>query len=170
MKLATLTDHAYLRRAYRNAQHSPDPSTQNGAVLYDAGFRKVLGEGCNALPRRVQVTDERLVRPLKYEVIEHAERNAIYDAALRGNGTLSATLYCPWAACADCARGIIQAGITRLVRHHDATVHGAGGNWDESISIADVMMHEAGVEIVDIEGKLMPVDFAIRHAGELWSP
>lgn len=128
----------------------------------------VIGAGFNHLPFGIQPTTQRLERPLKYEVTEHAERNAIYCAARAGNRTLGATLYCPWAACADCARGIIQAGILRLVRHKDATIRGQGRNWDGTISIADEMLVEAGVEITDIEGKLTTL--MLRHSGEEWSP
>jgi dCMP deaminase len=47
--------------------------------------------------------------------MEHAERDAIYKAAFVGMQTEGATLYVPWFACADCARAIIAAGITRVV-------------------------------------------------------
>jgi dCMP deaminase len=157
-----------LERAYTYALGSPDPSTQNGALLVRNNL--VLGVGCNDVPVGVKLTDERLERPLKYDVIEHAERNAIYAAARAGHETKYSTLYCPWAACTDCARAIIQAGVWKLVRHKDATEHGAGGNWDGSISIADQMLQEAGVMVVDVEGKITRDGFTIRHAGEEWNP
>lgn len=162
---------AMLVRAYKCALGSPDPRTQNGAVLTLGDL--IIAQSCNTLPRGVGNDPARLEPPAKYEFIEHAERNAIYAAA-RTRGTLGSTMYCAWAACADCARAIIQAGVYKLVRHHDATVHGsapiAGGasHWNDSISTADLMMREAGIEIIDIVGKL--TDFEIMHAGELWSP
>ena len=162
------TDEEWLRDAYNEALRSPDPSTQNGGILISPGA-DIIARSCNEFPRGVQYLPERWERPLKYEVIEHAERNLIFHAASLGRSTAGATMYVPWAACSDCARAIIQAGVVRLVRHHDATVHGAGGNWDASISTADQMLIEAGIEITDVVGKLTD-DVWITHAGELWSP
>lgn len=163
------TDEEWLRAAYGVAGWSPDPSTQNGGILINADGIEIA-RCCNEFPLDVKYTPARWERPLKYSLIEHAERNLIYSAARRGLSTCDSTMFVPWAACADCARAIIQAGVVRLVRHHDATVHGAGGNWDGSISIADAMLNEAGVEITDVVGRLMPNEFFIWHNGEYWSP
>jgi dCMP deaminase len=161
---------------YIVAQDSPDPSTQNGALLWNPAG-DLIGVDCNRFPEGVEYTAERWERPLKYEVIEHAERNAIYWAAAAGRKTLGSTMVAPWAACSDCARAIIQAGVKRLVRHKQATIHGAGGStgekWDDSISTADMMLKEGGVEVIDIDWcfheRIGPV-LEIRHAGELWHP
>jgi dCMP deaminase len=166
-----IDDRTRLAEAYTAALESPDPSTQNGAVLVDwSGIP--IARACNHFPYGVKETAERWERPLKYEVIEHAERNAIFLAAQYGRQTHGATLYCPWAACSDCARAIIQAGIKRLVRHKDALERGTNTqrkDWDASISIADQMMLEAGVELVDIEGKITD-GIELLHSGETWSP
>lgn len=162
-----MTNEDWLCEAYIEATASNDPSTQNGAILVDyAGH--VIARSCNQFPMRVRETGARWQRPEKYAYVEHAERNAIYQAAFVGRATHLGTLYCPWAACADCARAIIQAGIKRLVRHVDALEHGAGRNWDETIRVADAMLTEADVEIVDVAGPLGAEK--IRHSGELWSP
>jgi len=149
---------SYLRVAHQFAEKSPDPSTQNGAILVDPNGRpdnKILGAGCNEFPRNVQYTEERLQRPLKYSFIEHAERNAIFDAIRRGNSPVGATMYVLWAACADCARAIIQAGVSRVVTcayYHKQNTTGDVAtnrkNWSESIDPAFTMLREAGVEIV----------------------
>lgn len=161
---------------YVVAQESPDPSTQNAAMLWNVSGR-LLGVDCNRFPEGVEYTEERWERPLKYEVIEHAERNSIYWAAALGRQTLDSTMVACWAACSDCARGIIQAGVKRLVRHKNATDHAnaiaaPGKDWSGSINTADQMMHEAGIEIIDIDyvfhehGR----DLEIHHCGELWRP
>lgn len=159
-----------LAHAYRLAEHSRDPSTQCGAVV--VGFDgEILADGINEFPRGVEYTDDRWERPLKYQVIEHAERNAIYDAAIRGVCTAGLTMVAPWAACADCARAIIQSGITTLVRHQDASDR-SPANWVESIAIADTMLHEADIEIIDIIGGVIPwgENFKVLHTGQLWTP
>jgi dCMP deaminase len=51
----------------------------------------------------------------KYFFLEHAERNAISAAYKNARELRSATLYCSLYPCADCARAIVSAGITRLV-------------------------------------------------------
>lgn len=45
----------------------------------------------------------------------HAEANAILKVAKSTNSTEGATLYCTLAPCLECAKLIIQSGITRLV-------------------------------------------------------
>lgn len=164
-----------LARAYEQALFSPDPSTQVGAIIVERAGTLTLGTGCNEFPRGVHYTPARLERPLKYEVIEHAERNAIFDAAFNGRRCKGATMYLTWGPCSDCARAVIQAGISRVVRHADATERAMsaaspGKNWSESTSIADIMLRESGVEIIEIHGKVMPATFRILHLGEQWSP
>jgi len=160
-----------LAQAYKIALNSPDPSTHNGAIITDRAGTLILGRGCNQFPRGVEYYPERWERPLKYEIIEHAERNAIFDAAYHGRRCKGATMYAAWAACSDCARAIIQAGIIKLVRHADATKRATmpGKDWTDTISTADMMLREAGVEIVDIEGKVTD-GLALLHSGKPWSP
>jgi dCMP deaminase len=150
-------------RAYKIATSSNDPSTQNGAVIVG-----VLA-ACNEFPTGVNESYERWLKHNKLQYVEHAERNAIYYAAALGFRTQGHTMVCPWAACLDCARGIIQSGIRVLVRHEDAMQYGKHG-WDASVAVGDTMLEEAGVEIIEISGKIMPDDFFIRRSGELWSP
>lgn len=142
------------------ARKSPDPSTQNGAYLAcNDGYS---ASACNEFPRGVQYKDERWERPIKYSYIEHAERNVIYRAAQKGLSTDYATLYCPWFACADCARAIIQAGIVRCVGlDHTANTH---PRWIESIKVAMEMLGEAGVACEFIDHKF---GIQLRRDGQL---
>ena len=137
-----------LRRAYAVALGSPDPSTQNGALVFDPDGM-LIGQGCNAFTDGMPITADLLERPKKYAFIEHAERHAIYAATRVGMPP--ATMVCAWAACADCARAIATSGITTLVRHirEDTT-----GRWGESIEWGDQILRAAGVDIIDITGEL----------------
>lgn len=155
-----------MRYTYFLASKSPDPSSQTSAIIINHRF-EVYGVGINEFPDGVNYEPSRWERPLKYVYIEHAERNAIYDSAKYGcfNGTVGLTMVSPWAACADCARGIIQSGIKKLVtqRHGPNPPH-----WEESIALADGMLIEAGVEI-----EIMPPISGcvkILRNGELWQP
>jgi dCMP deaminase len=155
-----------LKEAYVIAQNSPDLSTQNGAYLLNPN-QKVIGLGCNTLPRGVQILPDRLERPVKYEFTEHAERNCIYDAARKGFSTDGATMVVCWAACTDCARAIIQAGIRRVITHK-RMYDESSPRWVESISNALTMMEEAGVEFELIDGELGAEP--IRFNERLWTP
>lgn len=159
----------YLELAYREALNSRDPSTQNGALIVSpSGYNNILTWAYNRFPKGVEETGERWERPLKYQVIEHAERNAIFNLARSGISTKDKVLVCPWAACADCARAIVQSGISILIRHKQASER-SPGTWIDSIAIADQMMHEAGVEIIDYDGKVGN-GIELLHGGELWQP
>lgn len=143
-------DEIFLREACRAAlTQSQDRHTQNGALL-----RAVTGEivtAANRFPPNVMLTAERLQRPLKYEFIEHAERGVIFAAASAGICTHRATLYCPWFACADCARAIICAGITEVVGLAYPEPH---GRWKDSVLRGDEMLREAGIVCRRIVNKL----------------
>lgn len=149
---ADLNDVEYLRIAYRvAANRSDDRSTQNGAVIVFGN--RIIATAANGFPRGIAHAPDRQQRPLKYAVIEHAERNAIYEAARLGRMTAGATMYCPWSVCADCARAIIQAGIVRLVSHH--TPHRpVRPDWKASLEIAEQLLREAGVKHDVVEAEL----------------
>ncbi len=145
------TDRTYMGFAYDLALLSHDTSTQTGAVVVNKEGN-VISTGSNIFPTGVKTTHKRLERPTKYAFTEHAERNAIYDAARNGNSTLGCTMYALWACCDECARAIIQAGISKLVTHefyrsHNTEYAEHRKDWDTSITDAFQMLHEAGVEV-----------------------
>ncbi len=111
----------------------------------DSDFNYFEVEGANHFPDGVVDSPDRWERPIKYSFVEHAERMAIYNAAFNGIPTDGAKLYCPWFACADCARAIICAGIREVIGlqsyYADKSAH-----WDESIKLANIMLDEAGVK------------------------
>lgn len=143
MILKHRTDIDWLRLACQTAaEHSDDPHTQNGAVLVPQdGF---VAAAANCLPRGIRHSQERLNRPEKYRWIEHAERGAIYAAARQGTKTDGAVLYCPWWACTDCARAIIEAGIVEVVGLV-ATRQMTPKRWEQEIAVAEGMLREARV-------------------------
>ena len=156
-----------LRGAYALALHSPDTSTQNGAIVFDSDL-SVLGVGWNGFTPGIEATPENLERPRKYAFIEHAERDAIHDAHDGSNSPDShpAVMVAAWASCADCARAIVLSGITTLVRHDREDVT---GRWNESVEWGDEILRAGGVEIVGIKGQLGGCD-PVLFGGELWAP
>lgn len=148
----------WMKYAYDLAAYSPDQSTQVGAVIISDDV--VIGEGYNRFPMGVEYTEARWERPAKYAWIEHAERNAVYTCARWGRQSYGATMYATGAACADCARAIVQAGITRVVTH-PRIGHGA---WAESVAIGDQIMLEGGVQL---EVVTFEVGRSIRLEGKM---
>jgi len=154
-----------LKIVYLEAQKSTFPSTQNGVVLVD-DMGNVIISAVNSFPDRIAETQERKVKPLRSKYGVHAERNVLYRAAQRGIKTEGLTMVCSWAACSNCAQGIIQAGIKRLVTHKQAL--DKSGHWQEDIEIAFTMLREAGVEIIVFDGKIGVGK--ILRSGEFWEP
>jgi dCMP deaminase len=136
------TDAEWLRAACLEAARSHDPSTQNAAIIVT--LDSLVAVGINKVPGGVYPLPTRLVRPEKYEYVEHAERAAIYSACRYGMTTKGATMFCPWFACVDCARGIILSGIRQVVGHV-RTRAATPERWLESIQKAEAMLDEAGV-------------------------
>ena len=125
------------------AQQSKDFSTRLGCVIVGPN-RSVLSTGYNGMPRGVSDdVPERQERPLKYAFFEHAERNALYNALYNGTTVKGGTLYCQWLPCADCARGIIQAGIVAVV----VADMNMPDRWIESVDMGLTMMREAGIVV-----------------------
>lgn len=138
-------DHRFLALADHVAQWSKDPSTKVGAVIVD-GQRRVRGLGYNGFPRGVDDLPERLNdRPTKYAFVVHAEANAILSAGRVEYCTIYTSPLCP---CQDCAKLIIQAGITRVVTVKPADA----ARWAESFENAGAMFREANVtvEFIDV--------------------
>lgn len=159
-----------LQEAYKEAIKSPDLSTQNGALIVNIDDDDVIkAAACNELPSGVLVTEARLERPLKYKYTEHAERNVIYKAAKAGVKTDKQTMVYPWAACSDCARAIIQAGIATLITHKQAH-NRSPERWVEEIQHAFFMFEEAGVEVIFYDGKVFDDPVTLLHSEVRWSP
>jgi len=132
--------------ADRVAARSKDQSTQLGAVIVGP-LNEPRSWGYNSFPRDIiDDVPERHVAPEKYLWIEHAERNAIYNAALHGASLQGCTLYCPWPPCIECARGIIQVGIIRVVVKSFKIPE----RWRNNMSKSITMLKEAGVYLREV--------------------
>jgi len=138
-------DNRYLALAKEVATWSKDPSTQVGAVSVGAK-KEVLSQGFNGFPRGIKDTQERYNdRETKYRLVVHAEMNAIYNATYSGTSLDGATLYIyGLPICSECAKGIIQVGIKKVVIEKSKELD----NWNESLRLSREMFSEAGVELV----------------------
>jgi dCMP deaminase len=143
----------WLRRCAADSVKSDDPRTQVGCVIVGADG-EMQSEGWNSLAQSVRRIPSRLQSPDKYLWIEHAERNAIYSAARRGVALKGNVIYVQLMPCADCARAIIQAGITEVVLSADASDAYDNPHYREHHAAAAAMFSEAGVTLrqVKLEG------------------
>lgn len=158
-----------LKDAYKIATNSPDPSTQIGAFLvaYD-GQAEMLTRAYNTPTRGWKMQDSDWERPRKYDLMCHAERGALDHAALYNICTAGSTMVATWAACADCARGIVACGVDTLVRHKALGVVATTG-WEDSVSIGDQIMRTGGVNLIDIMGPIHGAP-AVMRSGVLYNP
>ncbi len=139
-------DEWFMGMAYDTARKSKDTSTKIGAVIVREN-RPILF-GYNGLPRKVKDTPERMVRPVKYKWTEHGERNAIYCGARFGIATEGTSMFTQSVPCTDCARGIINAGIVKIVIHKQTEdLFDKHPLWIEDLLISREMLRESGVEI-----------------------
>ncbi len=140
-------DARWLELARQIGSWSKDPSTKVGCVIIGSA-RQILSAGYNGLPREVSDSvAARSERPEKYLWTEHAERNAIYNAARHGVALDETSMYVPWFPCADCARAIIQAGIWELVTVELSLDDPLRDRWKDHHEVAKIMFFEAGVEV-----------------------
>jgi dCMP deaminase len=80
--------------------------------------------------------------------MEHAERNAIYNAALEGVSLKNSTIYLTSGLpCMDCARGIVNSGIKTVYCKQVCTTKNKE-KWEESQSKAKRLLSECGVEVI----------------------
>lgn len=122
---------------------SDDPKT--GVASMIVKDNNIISYGVNELPFRSNKLKERCEKPLKDKWMVHAERNAIYKAARDGISLIDANMYCTYFPCADCARGIVQTGISKLyTKKPDFNHHKWGETWVEAIT----MLKECGVSVV----------------------
>ena len=136
-------DKRFMRVAQEISSWSKDPSKQIGAVAVNSD-RRILATGYNGFPLGIEDAPYRYEdRSIKYDLVVHAEMNCIYNATYNGISLKDATLYV-WGlpVCHDCAKGIIQVGINRIVMSADDIPE----KWSESFHKSKLMFIEAGID------------------------
>ena len=105
-------DIRYLRMARIWAENSYCQRRKVGALVVKE--KMIISDGYNGTPsgfENVCEDENNLTKPY----VLHAEANAITKVAKSGNSSQGATLYVTASPCAECAKLIIQSGITRVV-------------------------------------------------------
>lgn len=136
-------DQNFLEMCKVIAKRSRDPSTKVGAVIVGPD-NEIRSTGYNCFPRGINDNvEERFERPEKYHWFEHAERNAIYNAARVGVPLDNCRIYIPWLPCIDCARAIVQVGIRYIITENIEPPD----RWKDSIRRSMELFTEAGISL-----------------------
>ncbi len=128
---------------------SKDPSTKVASLFLYPDSLQIISMGYNGMARGIDESDTtKWERPIKYKYVEHAERNAIYNAAFNGVSLRNSICVVTLFPCADCARGIIQCGAKMIVSKELDMKDEKSQRWKEDWEISLKMFEEAGVTVV----------------------
>ncbi len=114
-------DEYFMGIALLSAKRSKDPSTQVGACIVNRD-KRILSMGYNGMPRCCSDDEfpwDKNDNPLdsKYLYVCHAELNAILNCD--GGNVRDCICYTTLFPCNECAKAIIQSGITEVVYMED---------------------------------------------------
>jgi len=136
-------DIKYIEMCESLTELSDDPKTGVASIIVKED--NIISYGVNELPFRSNKLKDRCESPGKDKWMLHAERNAIYKAARSGVSLVGTKMYCTYFPCADCARGIVQSGIEKLITNKPDFNH---HKWGESWLEAMIILKECGVSVV----------------------
>ncbi|MBN9525359.1 MAG: CMP deaminase [Alphaproteobacteria bacterium] len=146
--------------AVKTANRSPNRPRKVGAVIVATDGGEIAA--CNDYPRGVRDLEERHEGDGRLIWQEHAERNAIFAAAREGRRLAGATIFSTYFPCADCARAIVQSGISRLYTLEPDL---ADPVWGRAFVASRVILEEGGVEM-----NFLDRDPAEMHAATMGLP
>jgi dCMP deaminase len=140
----------YLKLAKEVSEWSKDPNTKVGAVVVGSKGQ-ILSQGYNGFPRGIKDSNKRLNdRELKLSLVVHAEMNAIFNASYSGVSLDGSTIFIHGLpACSECAKGIIQVGIAKVVVSKQCIE--ARPHWNESWKKSLALFEEASVQVFIID-------------------
>ena len=148
----------FISIAYLVSMKSKDPSTKIGAVVV-GDSNEIISTGYNGYPRNTTDSAEHYNdKNYKYNVISHAEENAILHCARMGVSTKNGRMYVPWMPCSKCASQIIQSGITEVIIHKEFP-----GNKDKEsslkymVNVSENLFKESKVKLSIYSCKLLPI-------------
>ena len=143
-------DEYFMGVAMLAARRSKDPNTQVGACIVDSENR-ILSTGYNGFPYGCSDDEYPWSREgetasnTKYPFVVHAELNAILNAS--GKSLAGARLYVGLFPCNECAKAIIQSGISEVIYLSDKYAD------TEMTKISRRMLTAAGVKLTQMKPK-----------------
>ncbi len=151
-------DSRFMGLARQIGEWSKDRSRRVGCVIVGPN-NEVRSTGFNGFPRGIDDdVESRHERPTKYRWTEHAERNAIYNAARIGTPLEGCRMYIPWFPCMDCARAIVQCGISQLICTEP---NSSDAQWAADFAEVPELLREGRVQIKFVmEPSIVPQESA----------
>lgn len=135
-------DEYFMGVAILSGFRSKDPGTQVGACIVSED-NKILSMGYNGFPRGCTDDDFPWFREnsddleTKYPYVVHSELNAILN--YRGGSLEGSKLYVSLFPCNECAKAIIQAGISTVIydsdKYHDTSASRASRRMFDSAGV-----------------------------------
>lgn len=140
-------DEYFMGIAVLAAKRSKDPNTQVGACIVSRE-NKILSVGYNGFPLGCSDEDFPWERTgdefeTKYPYVCHAELNAILNHA--GGSLKGSKIYVALFPCNECAKAIIQAGITEVIYLSDKYADTPGTRASKR------MLNAAGVTLTKVQ-------------------
>jgi len=159
----------FMTIAYVVAMKSKDPSTKLGAIIVGED-NEIRSTGYNGIPRGIE--DKEVLytdKSYKYLIENHAEENAILNAARIGVSVKNCTMYVPWFPCVNCARLIIQAGISSIVYHRQFPGNSAEcfDHWKKSMKLSRDIITNSSVRLEEYDGAIS-LPSSILYMGKIW--
>ena len=152
-------DEYFMGVALLSARRSKDPSTQVGACIVNEQ-NKIVGAGYNGLP--LGCDDDEFpwekqgdFLDTKYPYICHAELNAILNNI--GMSLKGCKIYTALFPCNECAKAIIQAGITEVIYLSDKY------EGSETARASKLMLNRAGVSYRQVEARNKELVLSFRE-------
>lgn len=135
-------DEYFMGVALLSAKRSKDPSTQVGACIVNTK-NKIVGAGYNGLPAGCNDDEfpwekQGHFLQTKYPYVCHAELNAILNNI--GMDLHGCRIYTALFPCNECAKAIIQAGITEVIYLSDKY------DGSDAFTASKKMLDTAGVQ------------------------
>ncbi|PIA51131.1 hypothetical protein AQUCO_01100162v1 [Aquilegia coerulea] len=151
-------DDYFMAIAFLSAERSKDPNRQVGACLVsEDGI--ILGIGYNGFPRGC--SDDKLPwakksktgNPLetKYPYVCHAEVNAILNT--NHASAAGQRLYVTMFPCNECAKIIIQSGVTEVIYFVEKKLN----NLDTSYTASHILLSMAGIKVKKHQPKMTQI-------------
>jgi len=151
-------DDYFMGVALLSAQRSKDPNTQVGACIVDPK-NKIVGVGYNGFPTGCSDDEfpwnrEGEYLETKYPYICHAELNAVINKI--SADLYDCRLYVALFPCNECAKVIIQAGMTEVIYLSDKYAE------TDAVKASRRMFHAAGVKCrqLEVRQKTVTLDFS----------
>lgn len=142
-------DQYFMSVAHLSALRSKDPNTQVGACIVNED-NIIVGMGYNGLPKGC--SDDEFpwgnigeTLDTKYAFVVHAELNAILNSHI---SLKNCTIYVSLFPCNECAKAIIQSGITKIIYEDDKYAH------TDAVKASKRMLKAADVTIQQLDKRL----------------